>query len=257
MTRPPPLQTLNRVEFHKAFRSPGPVVTPVVHVLDDGQASRNIDIAIRAGAPGVFLINHDFVKEQLIPILKTVRARYPRFWIGVNFLGVSGLDAFPILADLAAAGTVMDAYWADDARVDERREEQSEADAIRHLQQSGGWGGMYFGGVAFKKQRPVDPRDYALSARIGCTRMDVVTTSGVATGEEADHGKIDTFRGAVGEHPLALASGVTPENAVHYAVNVDCFLVATGISAPGDFYNIDPGRLQALLEITREVGTRV
>ena len=41
---------------------------------------------------------------------------------------------------------------------------------------------------------------------------------------------------------MALASGISPENARSYA-DVDCFMVATGINEPGNFYDIDPGRL--------------
>ena len=80
--------------------------------------------------------------------------------------------------------------------------------------------------------------------------MDVITTSGVATGQEADLGKIETFRTAIGDRPLALASGISPENARDYA-DVDCFMVATGINEPGNFYDIDPGRLTELMSITR------
>ena len=56
---------------------------------------------------------------------------------------------------------------------------------------------------------------------------------------------------ALGDAPLALASGITPENANLYAPLVDIFLVATGINFDGDFHNIDPARLNALLEVTR------
>lgn len=60
-------------------------------------------------------------------------------------------------------------------------------------------------------------------------------TSGIATGHEADLTKIQTFRDAIGDAPMALASGITPENATEYCGLVDCFLVATGINYPGDF----------------------
>ena len=50
---------MNRTDFHKLFKSPGPVVLPVVHVLDHAQTARNVRIALHAGAPGVLLINHD------------------------------------------------------------------------------------------------------------------------------------------------------------------------------------------------------
>ena len=89
------------------------------------------------------------------------------------------------------------------------------------------------------------------AARKALPYMDVVCTSGIATGQEADLTKIETFRAALGDAPLALASGITPENAHLYAPLVDIFLVATGINFDGDFHNIDPARLNALLEVTR------
>ncbi|MEM1161000.1 MAG: adenine phosphoribosyltransferase, partial [Pseudomonadota bacterium] len=91
------------------------------------------------------------------------------------------------------------------------------------------------------------------AARQATQFMDVVTTSGVAPGEAADLGKIATFREAAGDTALAIASGITPENARAYA-NVDCFMVATGINHPGNFYDIDPERLAALLKVTRDLG---
>lgn len=247
---------MNRTQFHKLFKSVGPVVTPVIHALDEAQVRRNVEAAVRAGAAGVFLINHDYPHAELLPVIRAIRTAFPSLWLGVNFLAVTGQDAFPELARLAAEGIVVDGYWGDDARVDERADVQTEAGAIAALHADGGWRGLYFGGVAFKKQRPVAPEHYARAAALAAPLMDVVTTSGIATGEAADNDKIATFRRAIGEAPLALASGVTPDNAELYAADVDCFLVATGINKAGDFYNIDPARLDALMMLSRELGTR-
>ena len=245
---------MNRFEFRKHFKSVGPVVTPVIHALDEIQVRKNVEVAVRHGAAGVFLINHDYPRDQLKPVIRAIRAAFPSLWLGVNFLAVTGYDAFPELAGLAAEGALVDGYWGDDARVDEREDTQTEAGAIAALHADGGWRGLYFGGVAFKKQRPVAPEDYARAAKLAVPLMDVVTTSGVATGEAADHDKIAIFRDAIGDAPLALASGVTPDNAETYAPDVDCFLVATGINHSGDFYNIDPARLEALMALTRDFG---
>ncbi|MFM7446401.1 MAG: BtpA/SgcQ family protein, partial [Tabrizicola sp.] len=125
---------------------------------------------------------------------------------------------------------------------------------IAAIRAASGWQGMYLGGVCFKKQRPVDPSLNEYSARLALPFMDVVTTSGVATGQATDLTKIADFRRGLGQAPLAIASGVTPDNAHTYAADVDCFLVATGINRPGDFYNIDPARLSALLDLTRAYG---
>jgi predicted TIM-barrel enzyme len=140
--------------------------------------------------------------------------------------------------------------------MDERKAVQSEAEEIADVRAASGWSGMYFGGTAFKQQRPVEPSEYERSAEIALPFMDVVTTSGPATGREADGRKIEDFRRGLGDAPLALASGITPENAERYGRDVDCFLVATGIAPPGDFYSIDPARLDALLAVTREMGLK-
>jgi len=247
---------MDRQGFHKLFKSPGPVVTPVIHVLDRAQAMRNVAVAVRAGAAGVFLINHDFPKEQLLPVIRAVRARWSGLWLGVNFLALSGRDAFPVLGRLQAEGCPVDAYWADDAGLDEREDEQRQAIEIASIRAGSGWTGLYFGGVAFKAQRPVDPAQYRRSAAIARPLVDVVTTSGSATGHAAEDGKIADFRAGLGDAPMALASGVTPANAARYGRDVDCFLVATGINRDGDFHNIDPVRLDALLKVTRNMGAK-
>ena len=90
------------------------------------------------------------------------------------------------------------------------------------------------------------------AARLAAKFTDVVTTSGSATGVAANVKKISDMREGCGSIAMALASGVTPENASQYATLVDAFLVATGISLPGDFYNLDPVRLTSLLRVCRD-----
>ena len=249
---------MNRMRFRRLFKTAGPAVLPVIHVRDAAQAGRNAAIAIEAGAQGVFLINHDFAHEELVPILAEVRARFPSLWLGVNFLAVTGRDAFPVLGRLEAEGVEIDACWADDARIDERvpADGQTEARYIAAAREASGWTGLYFGGTAFKKQRPVAPADHETAARTAAGWMDAVTTSGVATGRAADRAKIAAFRRGCGDAPLALASGVTPDNAADYAADVDAMLVATGINRSDDFYEIDPERLRRLLAVTRAASAK-
>jgi uncharacterized protein len=246
---------MNRTEFHKLFKSPGPVVLPVIHVLDSNRTLRNIEALVNAGVPGCFLINHDFAPEQFLPIIRDTRAAYPSLWMAVNFLAVTGKDAFPILADLQDQGCQVDAYWADDACIDEDGV-NAEAKEIANIRRNSGWNGLYFGGTAFKKQREVDVSRYGDAAREACPFMDVITTSGVATGQEADLGKIETFRAAIGDRAMALASGISPTNAQAYR-DVDCFMVATGINETGNFYDIDPQKLAELMAISRKIGSHI
>jgi len=245
---------MNRTQFRQLFNCTGPVVTPVIHVLDVKQTARNIDIAIAGGVAGVFLINHDFSVDKFLPIVREIRRRYPTLWMGLNFLAVPGDCAFPVLAELERDDCRVDAYWADDACIDEHAtlEDQVAANRIREIREQSGWKGFYLGGTCFKKQREVSADNYGVSAKLATHFMDAVCTSGVATGMEADLDKISIFRDSIEEHVLALASGITPENATAYS-QVDCFLVATGINVEGDFYNINPQSLARLMTITKEM----
>lgn len=248
---------LNRSQLKKhfrahGFRSCGTAVLPVIHVRDYEQTNRNVGVAIDEGAGGVFLINHDFAVDRFLPIIRSLRAAYPEAWLGVNFLAVTGKQAFPVLADLQNDGYVVDGYWADDARIDEQSsaDDQPEAAEILAIKEECGWGGLYFGGTAFKKQRIVEPSCFQTAAAIASRWMDVVTTSGVATGKEAGVDKVKTFREGVGDNALALASGITAENVACYAKHLDAILVATGINVAGDFYNIEQTRLRTLIAKT-------
>ena len=236
-------------DLKQKFGTTGPAVFPVIHVLDHDQAGSNIEIAMEQGVAGVFLINHDFDADTFVPIIQSVREAYPDIWLGVNFLAVTGKDAFPRLAKLEEDGCTIDAYWADDARIEESREpdDQPEAREMLEIKDRCGWDGLYFGGTAFKKQRPVSELDYETAASIAAQWMDVVTTSGVATGQEAGIDKVEVFRDGVGDRALALASGITPQNVGQYVHALDAILVSTGINRPGDFYNIDPDRLAKLV----------
>lgn len=245
---------MNRFAFRRLFKSVGPAVLPVIHVQDNAQAERNVRVLIGEGAAGVFLINHDFGIEPFLPIIRHVRGKFPSLWLGVNFLTVTGKDAFPILDRLQSEGTPVDGYWADDARIDELGPDADQPEARAILAARGRWAGLYTGGTCFKKQREVAVDHHATAARIAAQYMDAVCTSGIATGKAVDLTKIATFRKAIGDAALTLASGITPGNAHHYMEDVDGFLVATGINRDGDFYNIEAAKLARLLKLTRQYG---
>ncbi len=82
---------MNRHEFHLKFGSKNPIVLPVIHVLNYEQTHRNIVIAMEGGCPGVFLINHDFEKEKLLPILPATPTFKPapfKIWCNNNVVVV-------------------------------------------------------------------------------------------------------------------------------------------------------------------------
>jgi predicted TIM-barrel enzyme len=218
------------------------VVLPVIHVVAQEQALRNAQVARDGGADGAFLISHGRVgDDELLEIHHSVVTAMGGWWLGVNCLSFSVEETFRRAGDRVAG------LWIDDALIDERTDEQPAAARIAAVQKDAGWKGLYFGGVAFKYQRPV--RDLARVARLAAGWLDVVTTSGPGTAQAAAPEKIRTMKEAIGEHPLAIASGVTPENVTDYLPYADCFLAATGVSYT--FEELDPARVRDMVRVVR------
>lgn len=229
---------LNR--FRKHWHT-GHVVLPVIHASSMNQVLQNVAIAVEAEAHGVFLINHSISVSSLFSYHDTVQDRFPGLWVGLNCLDINPTWACEHPAD----GT-----WSDNAGIFEGKEKQPYADPRRIMMRSTGWEGMYFGGVAFKGQRKVRPEHYGLAAQKAMPCMDVVTTSGPGTGYAADVDKIRIMKEAIGDFPLAIASGITPDNVGDYLPHADCFLVASGIS--DDFENLNLGLTKRLMSAVWE-----
>ena len=212
------------------------VLLPVIHAESARQALRNAQLARDAGCAGVFLINHSMGSRELLDVHRVVTAEIPGWWVGVNCLDLAPEEVFRVI------GNDVGGVWVDNALTDERLPDQPAADAVLAARAAAAWHGLYFGGTAFKYQRPVE--DLRSAARIAARYMDVVTTSGPGTGLAAEVDKIRAMRDALAETPLAIASGITPANVSDYLPMTDAFLVATGISS--SFTEFDPVRMQEL-----------
>ena len=209
--------------FKKVFPT-GRVFLPVVHVVDVPQTLQNIELAKVGGADGVFLINHNVEHLELLKhIFPAARRSFPDFWLGINCLGQSTAETLMSLP----VGT--NGLWADNSTVNDRVPYATAwagySDSLRKEKHPNV---LYFGGVAFKGQAPV--KDPAAVAKKAVPFMDVVTTSGEATGIAPSIEKIIAMKNAIGAHPLANAGGITPDNVDPYLEYVDCFMINAGIS---------------------------
>ena len=204
--------------FQEVFTHPHTLLV-VIHAKSVDQCVRNAFIARDNGARGAFLINHDISSSELLECYRAVKR--PDFWVGLNFLGLKQNEAIRRIPEDA------DGLWVDHAGIDD----SPRANAAREFlieRRARNWSGLYFGGVAFKYQQPVD--DLEGVARKAVPFVDVITTSGDATGKAPSVEKIWLMRRGAGDHPIAIASGMTPENVEPYMRHADCFIVATGLS---------------------------
>ena len=214
----------------------------VVHVVNKDQTLLNVRIALGEGADGVFLINHPPVpSRQLYHCYQHVREVFPDAWIGLNWLDLSpeeGLDMMHFQ---------MNGMWVDNAGI--REDSHGAKEAILFAEKRRRWEKemkdyffLLFGGVAFKYQQHI--YDVGRVAQLAVPYVDVITTSGDGTGMAPDVEKIRVMKNAIGDHPLAIASGITPENVSRYMEHTDCFLVATGVS--DSHIELNPGRVRKL-----------
>lgn len=220
--------------FKETFHNPHTFLA-VVHVENISQALRNAKIAEQGGADGIFLINHSSSYQSLLESYWAILEQLPEYWVGLNCLdlGRSAVDVIPKQTS---------GLWVDDAGIDEGYAPTEIAKNFANRRQRSGWKGLYFGGVAFKYQKEI--YNTGKVAKLATSFVDVITTSGISTGKAADLQKICTMREAIGDHPLAVASGITPENVCEYMPYVDCFLVATGVS--DSHTELNPDRVQKL-----------
>ena len=180
---------------------------------------------------------------EVLALVCEARDLYPELWIGVNLLS-SRYPAQVLMDAVNACGGRVDGVWSDNAGVDVHRREQERADLFVAFRRALGWQGLYFGGVAFKYQRPVADEDLGRLAALAASYVDVVCTSGPGTGVAADVAKVRAMRAGTAS-PIALASGITPENVRDYLPYVDAYLVGTGVEEK--FGVLDPRKVDALL----------
>lgn len=200
------------------------VFLPVIHPTTKETALGSIQTAVESGADGIFLINQGMSTSQVLNFIPKLHLRHHSLWIGVNLLGTEPEEVISLVADLPVGG-----IWSDNADIDERSNAQPAGERFRQARRRSGWAGLYFGGVAFKYQRNVPDALLPDAARNASPWMDVITSSGPGTGCAASVEKAKALRDGAVTHPLALASGVSPENVAGFLPYVDAYLVASEI----------------------------
>lgn len=225
----------------------GRTFLPVIHL--DGSnalesARKNMDIALNAGAEGVFLIEHGggLSYYQLIEIASQVSVEYQELWVGINCLDIYDHPELVFAELIPEIGGV----WIDKAGIGPNG--CSQADKILESQLDSGWVGTYFGSIAFKYQLFVSDEDLPKVTELAKKYADVIVTSGSGTGVAADPERIRIIKEAAGVTPVAIASGVSIDNIVSFLdLGVNCFMVATSIQGK-TFHDLDPRKTKVLCE---------
>lgn len=239
---------------------------PVIHVHTPTQAVEQSQIAINAGADGVFLIHHGRPQgddDPLIESFNEVADEHPDLFVGMNYLGSSPLKGYQRtqhLLDERAIRKAPDALWFDDATNFAR----SMDDAIEYLQEVADYRHRhpdllkvtFLGGVSFKYTDwyTDDAGASAHMAEAFKELIDVVATSGEGTGHAPSRQKIEAMGQAVGPGKLAVASGISVENIHDYDSQPDMtVLIASSLETATYSGVFVPSRVHEFVQAAHEI----
>lgn len=178
---------------------------PVIHMLNEEQVFANVDVCLANDIKKVFLINHNVTEDELYNCATKIK---DRIWTGVNFLGRP-------IEDTVTYTFPFEGLWCDRT-------------LNSGLAKQRAYKGLLFTSLAFKYQ--AQPKDLKIACEVAIKSTDVATTSGTGTGKAADVEKIIKMREYLGNHPLAIASGVSASNVHLYKDLADYLLVASSIT---------------------------
>ena len=205
------------------------------------------------GADGVFLISHGDLSSDHVVQLADGAVRAGVSFVGVNLLGLTALESLG-----AIGSSLVHGLWCDDAvvRDHDRLHTLLHASEFRRLRQDFAWDGLYFGGIAFKGGRGVPHEALGATARLARdSGVDIVTTSGPRTGAPPTRAKIAAMREALGpDAPLAIASGVGPENVALFLDLTDVFIIASSLETAHGI--LDASRVRATADAIHGIESR-
>lgn len=217
-------------------------IFPVVHIIN-GNVDKAVcqgDLAIKNNADGVFFIDHEnaFINTKpLYDSCNQLKSEYPDKFVGLNILGLSPINAtleIGYAQDRQHNNLWLppDGLWVDNMRSDafpetamdylnERRELDDPRFRLLKL----------IGGVAFKytMEFTEDPYLAQMQAIDLMETVDIIVTSGSATGMAPSVEKLSAMKSAIADKLLAVASGISYENMERYAGIVDQILISTSV----------------------------
>lgn len=211
-------------------------IVPVIHYLNDTLSMKNAELCAKHKAFGLFVISMDGDNSNLSSLASKIKKAFPDLKVGINLLGDSALSGV-----YDSLNHELDMTWSDCPIVTGSgvtQEARIISETIHTTQH------LFFNSVAFKYQQ-VETNIPQAVLNSQSLRF-IPTTSGEATGKAADLIKVKLMKEHLGNYPLGIASGLTPENIHEYIPFIEYGLVATGISE--DFYTFDNSKLKTIIE---------
>lgn len=197
-----------------------PMLLAIVLSRDERATQTEVEVAIRGGAHGVFLVADGIGHQELLSIARTVLRRHPKLFVGVRCLDLRPQDVFCRLP----AG--VRGVWTDAPPAGTNGDGLREAHAaVAHARRESGWSGLHFmtwalpaAGGAGSPGHGGDPamdagasapglEATALSARAPCSAADaadVIVLAGPTGLQPPPVGLVQQASSMAGDRPVAI-----------------------------------------------------
>ena len=198
----------------KDFLSMFEVEKPVIGVLHcNGNSDQSIlDTAIReihlyeeGGIDAILVENYFCEPRQTEMVLKYIAENSGKLLYGVNLLGDDKLN-FKLANEYNCDFIQIDSVCGHLAVADDEEYRAFIEDERKSCR------AMLIGGVRFKYQPYLSGRSLNEDLELGKMRCDALAVTSEGTGIETNLEKIIAFRERIGDFPLVIGAGVTPEN---------------------------------------------
>ncbi len=208
-----------------------------LHPFDIDHWMGNAQTAYEHGADGVAIVTHHIGQITALKLCNKVKEKRPYHKVIVNILQVDPKWIFDTIFKSQELSKTIDWIWTDRAYIygvdtyDKKYENNKYANEIKLLIEENERTWVYFGPFAFKwpYQNIISEEEYWVAIKQAKNYLDVITTSGPWTWYEADVAKIKLIKQLAWEYPIALASGLTPNNFDIYKDYHDISIVFSGI----------------------------
>lgn len=197
-------------KIEKIFGTQKPIIG-MLHLKGDNDkeiidiADKELHLLLENGADGVLVENYFGNSRQAEMVLKYVSETYPDICYGINLLHDDELG-FELAGKYHAKFIQLDSVSGHLSPEEDEKFEQF-INTVRKKTAS-----FVLGGVRFKYQPYKSGRRLDEDLAIGMKRCDAIVVTGDATGQETNLSKISNFRNIIGEFPLFVGAGMTPEN---------------------------------------------
>ena len=112
---------------------------------------------------------------------------------------------------------------------------------------------IVLGGVWPKYYYPAEGSNLENDLRKGVQRAEAIVVTGAGTGKETPFDKIRIFREIIGDHPLVIGAGLTPDNAYEQLRISNGAIVGTSLKVDDDTRNpIDRQKVRDFMSVVRE-----